>query len=56
MKVTTAAGEINVPGVIKVGGTSGQRDDTGRSGQMAPVEEKSTTTTTTTTITTPTNR
>jgi len=52
MKTTTAAGESNVPGVIKVGGPTGLRNDSGRSDQMAPVEEKSTTTTTTT-ITTP---
>ena len=65
MKATTPAGEINVPGAIRVRGTSGQKDERSQShqstesdqnGQTAQVPEKSTTTTTTTTIITPSNR
>ena len=44
MKSATPAGDINVPGVVKVGGVSGK---------PAAGEPNSTTTTTTTTITTP---
>ena len=44
MKSATSSGDTNVPGVVKVGGVSGQ---------PAKGEPNSTTTTTTTTITTP---
>jgi plastocyanin len=47
MKSTMPSGEINVPGVVKVGGLSGQ---------AATDETSSTTTTTTTTITTPSSK
>lgn len=46
MKSAAPAGEINAPGVVKVGGANAQP-------QPAAIEPSSTTTTTTTTVTTP---
>ena len=47
MKSSTAAGEINVPGVVKVGGMSGK--SAGMKGQASNGGTNSTITTTTTT-------
>lgn len=53
MKSATPSGEINVSGVVKVGGPSSSRASTG---EMTTGETTSRTTTTTTTITTPASR